>query len=488
LQGFAQKHMEIFGKDSVAQQRLLDLYKSKELLFSPLRNSTLTAKGSFHNVEFNEKDCTSFDCNEHVLTVDSNYTHAKYELYDESIKKKSNRGRKKKVKKQKLRKIQGSGRCMNSQIQFGVIGQHIRRIPDFPDKHSKVDEEIVVVTSTDEPELSDEIPVEDADEIEDIDENEENEEIEDGVQKFTIKEIAQQVLPHLEIPEGHELVIKKYIFLVFRNGKFTLPGVLTEDVSDAVGPIENLCKFLSTEFWGEKDKVKLEYIRPTMRNYKFQMLNRRIDLLRLQKFCSDHFHTLLNIHFKHVRQFIIEEVNGKSINYDILKQYLKDAPPPKNLYVNFDKLKSALSEFDINHHYNKLGELADLVYYHFSVDLDDELIQIIWSSYIGSFLHSLETKLKKDDDNMLSFIKYDPEKYPGGIVKVKTPLPENPEKRTTLKLFKSGKIDIDGANSREEAEFIYYWLNALFNDNRSLTYTDVLSDEDDGEYSFSAEE
>lgn len=477
--------MEIFGKDSVAQQRLLDLYKSKELLFSPLRNSTLTAKGSLLNVEFNEKDCVSFDCNQHVLTVDSNYTHAKYELYDESIKKKSNRGRKKKVKKVKLRKIQGSGSCMNSQIQFGVIGQHIRRIPDFPDKHSKV-EEIVVITP-DEPEPSNEEINEDNNE-ENIEEDAED--VEEEPQKFTIKEIAEQVLPQLEIPQGHELVIKKYIFLVFRNGKFTLPGVLTEDVSDAIGPIESLCKFLSIEFWGEPDKVKLEYIRPTMRNYKFQMLNRRIDLLRLQKFCSDHFHTLLNIHFKHVRQFIIEEVNGKSINYDILKQYLKDAPPPKNLYVNFDKLKSALSEFDINHHYNKLGELADLVYYHFSVDLDDELIQIIWGSYIGSFLHSLETKLKKDDDNMLSFIKFDPEKYPGAIIKVKTPLPENPEKRTTLKLFKSGKIDIDGANSREEAEFIYYWLNALFIDNRTLTYNvDALSDDDEADaYSFSAEE
>lgn len=475
--------MEIFGKDPIAQQRLLDLYKSKELLFSPLRNSTLTAKGSLTNVEFNEKDCLTFDCNEYVLTVDSNYTHAKYELYDESIKKKSNRGRKKKVKKIKLRKIQGSGNCMNSQIQFGVIGQHIRRIPDFPDKHSKV-EEIVVITP-DEPSAEVEEVEEEVDEaVEEV-----AEEVVEEPQTFTIKEIAQKVLPHMEIPEGHELVIKKYIFLVFRNGRFTLPGVLTEDVSDAVGPIESLCKFLSVEFWGEQDKVKLEYIRPTMRNYKFQMLNRRIDLLKLQKFCSDHFHTLLNIHFKHVRQFIIEEVNGKSINYDVLKQYLKDAPPPKNLYVNFDKLKSALSEFDINHHYNKLGDLADLVYYHFSVDLDDELIQIIWGSYIGSFLHSLETKLRKDDDNMLSFIKYDPEKYPGAIVKVKTPIPDNPEKRTTLKLFKSGKIDIDGANSREEADFIYYWLNALFTDNRTLTYSaEVLSDNEDDEYSFSAEE
>lgn len=481
--------MDIFGKDDAAQRKLIELYNSKELLFSPLHNSTLTAKGTLSNVEFNEQDFDHFDCTETVLTVDSNFTHSKYELYDESLRKKSNRGRKKKVKKNKTRKIQGTGDCMNSQIQFGIIGQLVRKIPDYPDKHSKV----IVINPE---EILETLPESDVQELNENSVEEVTDEIpnEEPV-KYTIEQLAVKVLPRVEIPEGHELVIKKYIFLVFRNGRFTLPGVLTEDLSDVINPIRSLCEFLSLEFWAEPGKVKLLDIDPTMRNYKFQLLDRRIDLLKLQKFCSDHFHTLLNIHFKHVRQFLVDEVktisgSKSTIDYNFLKQYLKDAPPPKNLYVNFEKLKLHLSKFDIPSHYAKISDLVDLVYYHFSIDINDELKKYIWSSYIGSFLHVLENKLTKDDDNKLSHIKFNPELYPGFIVKIKTPVVGNKDKRTTIKLFKSGKIDIDGANNRQEAEFIYLWLNALFADNKELTYNPdkPLDEDEDDEYSFSAED
>jgi len=471
--------MEIFGKDSDTQKKLLTLYKSKELLFSPLCSSTLTAKGQLTNIDINEQDYDNFDCTNKVITADSNYVNSKYKHFDESIKKKSNRGRKKKVKKVKTRKIQGSGRCMNSQIQFGVVGQHVRKIPDYPDKHSKAPAEPESLEAQ-KAILEDKIAI--------LEAQLNGEEV---VEMFTIDQLAEQIFDPVVVPEGYELVIKKYIFLVFRNGRFTLPGVLTEDMSDSKTPIKSLCEFLSIELWGEPNKVELSYITPTMRNYKFQLLNRRIDLLRLQKFCSDHFHTLLNIHFRHVRQYLVEEINTdtKTIDYVKLKQYLIDAPAPKNLYVKYEKLKKLLSSFDIVTHYSKLGELADLVYDHFSVDLDEELLQHIWSSYIGSFLQVLENKLRKDKDNMMSHIKFDPEKYPGFIIKIKTPLPDDKAKRTTIKLFKSGKIDIDGANNRREAEFIYLWLNSLFVDNHHLTYNpDNPSDDEDDEYSFSADD
>lgn len=472
--------MEIFGKDAAAQQKLLKMYQEKELLFSPLRSSTLTSKGILRNVEFDEKDCLAFECTPKVLTVDSNFIHVKWDLFDESVKKKSNRGRKKKVKKTKVRKIQGTGDCMNSQIQFGIIGQHIRKIPDFPDKHSKTEEN---------QELEAELDLEqDSQIIDDI--------VQDPFptpQKMNINQIAQEYLPKLEVPEGYELVIKKYKFLVFRNGRFTLPGVLTEDLSDAVEPTNELCRYLSKEFWAEDGKVTLAGIYATMRNYKFQLVNRKIDLLKLQEFCSKHFHTLLNIHFRHVRQYLVEEVseftNKTTINFNKLKPYLMNSAPPKNLYVNFDKLETELSKFDILANYKRVLNLQEIVYKYFQINIDDNLLAQIWSAYLSNFLRSLELKLTKDPDNMLSHIKYDPEKYPGFIIKIKTPLPDKKDKVTTIKLFKSGKIDIDGANNRQEAEFIYYWLNCLFVDNLELTYNpdELLADDEDG-YSFSSEE
>lgn len=476
--------MEIFGKDAAAQQKLLQMYQEKELLFSPLRSSTLTSKGILRNVEFDEKDCLAFECTPKVLTVDSNFIQVKWDLFDESVKKKSNRGRKKKVKKTKVRKIQGTGHCMNSQIQFGIIGQHIRKIPDFPDKHSKIPSEKLEPEETENSD-SDKNIVDTHDDI-----------VEDPFpepQKMNIEQIAKKYLPKLEVPEGYELVIKKYKFLVFRNGRFTLPGVLTEDMSDAIEPTNELCRYLSREFWGEDGVVTLSGIYATMRNYKFQLLNRKIDLLKLHEFCSKHFHTLLNIHFRHVRQYLVEEVsdftNKTTIDFNKLKPYLMNALPPKNLYVNFDKLKTELRKFDILTNYSRVLNLQEMVYKYFQINIDNNLRSEIWSAYLSNFLRSLELKLTKDPDNMLSHIKYDPEKYPGFIIKIKTPLPDKKDKVTTIKLFKSGKIDIDGANNRQEAEFIYYWLNCLFVDNPELTFNpdELLADDEDG-YSFSSEE
>jgi hypothetical protein len=489
--------MEIFGKDAAAQQKLLKMYQSKQLLFSPLRSSTLTSKGILKNVEFDEKECLAFECTPKVLTVDSNYIHIRWSLFDESAKKKSNRGRKKKVKKTKVRKIQGTGDCMNSQIQFGIIGQHIRKIPDFPDKHSKTqsDEETEIVI-LDNPETN----IQDDDLNLNLNLNLDSEsatfqelESSENIEKMNIAQIARKYLPKLEIPEGYELVIKKYKFLVFRNGRFTLPGVLTEDLSDAIEPTNELCRFLSREFWAEDGKVALAGIYATMRNYKFQLLQRKIDLLKLHEFCSKHFHTLLNIHFRHVRQYLVEEIlnliNQPIINFTKLKPYLMNALPPKNLYVNFDKLQTELSKFDLVKNYKRVLSLQDLVYKYFQINIDDNLRSQIWSAYLSNFLRSLELRLTKDPDNMLSHIKYDPEKYPGFIIKIKTPLLDKKDKVTTIKLFKSGKIDIDGANNRQEAEFIYYWLNSLFVDNLELTFNpdELLADDEDG-YSFSSED
>ena len=50
----------------------------------------------------------------------------------------------------------------------------------------------------------------------------------------------------------------------------------------------------------------------------------------------------------------------------------------------------------------------------------------------------------------LSLIKFFPERYTGIILKFKTPIPDNDNKLTTVKIFSSGKINIDGGNSIEE--------------------------------------
>jgi len=423
--------MNIFQQDAQEREEHLALLKQQDRMFSPMRNSTITAKGCITNVQFDESELDDLEGWGKIIKIDSNFVEWRSPTYNPPApKKKSNRGRKKKAKKKTNRKVQGTGRCMNSQIMFSILGTHIRRIPDTPDKHSEV----------------------------------------------TIK-----------VDETHEQLTKPYVFLLFRNGNFTLPGVLTEDMSDVREPINELCLYLSDMF----GKVELEYIETSMCNYKFWMEGRMIELLKLQTYCSDHFTHLLNIHFRHVKEYLIERVNPEEahIDYGEFHRFLSNSKPPKNLFVNFTKLRNAIEEYSLIEHYAKLTEINSLIYANFHIDLTDAMIKRIWGYYLDNFLLSLEETLRKDKDNHMSHIKYDQEKYPGFIIKIKTPTKKKPEKKTTIKLFMSGKIDIDGANNRKEADYIYWWLNDLFARNRDLSYNpEDPSDDEDDEYSWTDSE
>lgn len=59
-------------------------------------------------------------------------------------------------------------------------------------------------------------------------------------------------------------------------------------------------------------------------------------------------------------------------------------------------------------------------------------------------------------------IKYNIERYPGLIIKFATPIPRNPRKQTTIKMFQSGKVNIDGAISEECAWYYYNWINDFY--------------------------
>jgi hypothetical protein len=62
-------------------------------------------------------------------------------------------------------------------------------------------------------------------------------------------------------------------------------------------------------------------------------------------------------------------------------------------------------------------------------------------------------------------VKYNVERYPGLIIKFATPIPRNISKKTTIKIFQSGKINIDGTISTECANKYYRWLNKFIFEN-----------------------
>lgn len=109
--------------------------QNKEPLLSPLKPSTLTAKGKFSNIQFNEEDIIDMlevPKNPCILKIGCNYgeifnTESIYQIVPTKTKK-SNRGRKPKVKAKSKRKLQGTGQYFSSQITFEVYHPEYKKI------------------------------------------------------------------------------------------------------------------------------------------------------------------------------------------------------------------------------------------------------------------------------------------------------------------------------------------------------------------------
>lgn len=63
----------------------------------------------------------------------------------------------------------------------------------------------------------------------------------------------------------------------------------------------------------------------------------------------------------------------------------------------------------------------------------------------------------------ISLIKHSSERYVGFILKFFTPTSDKDKKQSTVKIFSSGKFNLDGCNSREEANIIKNILHILVN-------------------------
>ena len=96
-------------------------------IFTPLVSSTLTIKGAFSNIMFNEEeiiDMLEIPNGGNILKICCNYGELINESpnykYPDAKKKLSNRGRKPKIKIKSKRKLQGSGKYFSSQITFEI--------------------------------------------------------------------------------------------------------------------------------------------------------------------------------------------------------------------------------------------------------------------------------------------------------------------------------------------------------------------------------
>lgn len=429
--------MELFGE---SRDALIKQYQQEECLFSELLNSTSCVDGEFSNISFHESDFTELlDPTDRIPIIESNWGHNALEGFkDPTIRIKSNRGRKPKIKVKKTRKIQGDGSKMNSCIQFTVLGVH----------------------------------------------------------------------PILQ-------TVKKYKIKIFRNGAFQIPGVLSEDMTDVLEPLEITRIYMDTQFL---EKVEILKMDSTMRNYKFRLLDGQIDIRAFYQFCVDRFTNLKNISPDDLTKFLLLPIfhQGQFHPHDtdswseLIEVYNSEPLPPNTQFkldidemissliyssspnrgtlVDIEKLRRWINDYCPSKIYHKFLERTIALCNAFT-GLSNRTITKLLECMLAKTIVALKTLITTNSDNQMAGFRYDTEKYSGLLLYVKTPTPAKPDKKTTVKIFKSGKINIDGANNNVEAGDIYWWINHILIENPRFIYeNNYIHDGTDDEFSESDDE
>jgi TATA-box binding protein (TBP) (component of TFIID and TFIIIB) len=75
--------------------------------------------------------------------------------------------------------------------------------------------------------------------------------------------------------------------------------------------------------------------------------------------------------------------------------------------------------------------------------------------YIPEIDTSLYDKYNEELTSLtLTLVKHSSERYVGFLLKFMTPIESNTKKQSTVKIFSSGKFNLDGCNTKEQAYVI----------------------------------
>jgi hypothetical protein len=140
-----------------------------------------------------------------------------------------------------------------------------------------------------------------------------------------------------------------------------------------------------------------------------------------------------------------------------------------------------------------LNRLEDILYFEKDLSLpsldNSNYIKLLEAFDFMPKINELIFKYVNFSFFTISEINNNPERYPGLLVKFNRPIPSKANKKLTIKILSSGKINFDGGNSELEVYELYYWLQFIFNkywneiiyDPRRYPFEIVSSDSDDYE-------
>lgn len=444
---------------NVLNDRNSDLINNPgEIIFTPMYNSTCSVTGKLSGIKMKEEDLIKLiEPDEHVVKIDCNYGHKVYPGYKVVVPKKTARGRKTIAPKPKQRKGQGDQSCFHCMIQFTIPSTCL---------------------------------------------------VNDDLSRHQSKQEILEVLDN-----GLAVCKKVYKVKLFRNGSISIPGCILEDLTDCVNPLIQLCKFLNRQIGISPN---IESINSVMRNYKFSTINKNIDLKNLKHYFSRKMVDSILVNFQDIVDFLrkpaftdivsphfdgwdhyiknVSKIPVESHNFDLttLENCMFESKRDKTAFIKHESLDKFINSCIPIKIYKTVARVVSKFRDSTGYYLGDDICEIMVQINITTELDALNKKISKCKDNQIAGFSYDPEKFTAFIIKINSPSgnasKKERDKQTTIKLYYGGKINIDGANNREEATYIYYWLNSLLRDTDDLIYDpsvsyDALDPEDTWSYS-----
>lgn len=159
----------------------------------------------------------------------------------------------------------------------------------------------------------------------------------------------------------------------------------------------------------------------------------------------------------------------------VLREYLRSEFIDDKIEIEYfiSVMRNYISKLIDNSLLIRLNEL-EYIFKKYKNDNQDSLFNIIDQSKLIIVCQKSKDVVKEyigkyDNSICMAEIQNNCERYFGLIVKFYRPVPWKINKRTTIKILRSGKINIDGGNSIEESFELYHWLENIFN-----TYKDAI--------------
>lgn len=370
----------------------------EKINFSPYKQFTLTICVNMVGISFIEKELINkLHCTDDIIKIDCCYGHLQNDKYVlQNIKKKrSNRGRKKKIEKKKKRK-HGDGSSFDSQIQFTIRSWY------------------------------------------------EN--------------------------EGRK-IWKDYKIKLFRNGKITTTGIITNDPQEVYRFLDILRDYL-TEWFG--NDIYYEDYHISMINYKF-CTNCMIDTRCIYNWLLQNIIKLININFDDVYDFYREKYLLQNPN---IEHFIENSSKPKNILISKGNINTLVINVDDDIAFieKKLKDISN----NYQV-IVEHLKSYIFVYYIKPKLDEIKKKLLRNKNNTVKYIKFDERSSCLLWIRI------NEKKTGFIKILQSGKIDMHNIVSEEIARKIYLWFYNLLKEHPEfeLVYRDP---EYDSEFSYTDEE